>query len=286
MHYCKKCGRQLKEGARFCDRCGQSVKQSRNSSSEKKQKQIEKLQRERLERKKRQEQLDEIERKRNERKREKRQKQNKIFFCIIACIAVTAIVAVIAFAVTTISSKNEPWKNNTPIGGLSTDSVSTMAPSVTAEPSAHPESAEKDKYSVYELSNGSRFSYPNSFTEEDIEDDEELHFTDKSGAEIRVYLIEYPSGTASALMKEYADNEIGKVVTSSAEDNHYSITLKDDDIVKHRKYLIDRDNDVCVYYDFEYDETLVRTADYESYTEYMDENFTLPKNNKADDEGK
>ena len=24
--YCKNCGRQLKEGTRFCDRCGQSVR--------------------------------------------------------------------------------------------------------------------------------------------------------------------------------------------------------------------------------------------------------------------
>lgn len=285
MHYCKKCGRQLKEGARFCDRCGQSARQSRNSDGEKKQKQIEKLQRERLKRKQRQEELDEIERKRQERRKEKRQKQKKILFAVIACIAVMAIVAVIAFAVTTISSKDEPWKNNTPIGGLSTDLVATMAPSVTAEPSAQPESSDKDKYSVYELSNGTRFSYPKSFTEEDIEDDEELRFTDANGAEITVYLIEYPGGTTSSLMKKYADSETGKVSYSSAEDNHYAITLNDDDIIKHRKYLIDRENDVCAYYDFEYDNTLVKSEDYEAYMDYMDENFTLPKKNKADDEG-
>ena len=285
MHYCKKCGRLLKEGARFCDRCGQSAKQSRNSDVEKKQQQIEMLQRERLKRKQRQKELDAIEQKRQERRKEKRQNQNRILFALIACIAVTAIVALIAFIVTTISTKDEPWKNNTPIGGLSTDAISTMAPSMTAEPSAQPEAPEKDNYSAYELSNGTRFPYPKSFTEEDIEDDEKLRFTHPSGAEIKVYLIEYPGGTSSALMKDYADSEIGKVSYSSAEDSCYAITLKDDDISKHRKYLIDLNNDVCLYYDLEFDSTLVNTEDFEDYIDYMDEHFTLPKNNKADDEG-
>ena len=53
MIYCKNCGRQLKEGARFCDRCGQSVRKTTESSQAAKRREIEELKAERLNRKKR-----------------------------------------------------------------------------------------------------------------------------------------------------------------------------------------------------------------------------------------
>ncbi|MDO5398384.1 MAG: zinc-ribbon domain-containing protein [bacterium] len=284
MQYCKNCGRQLKEGTRFCDRCGTSVRQSGNSEVAKKQKQIEKLQRERLERKKRQEELDAIEKRKKARRQEKRRKQNKVLILIAACAAVIVVVAVISFIATTMTSKDELWKNNVPIGGLSSDALPTMQPSVTAEPATEPPRSEKDNYSVYELSNGVRFSSPKSFTEETPEDGEELRFLDDNGAEIRVYMIEYPGGTVESLMKRFADSEVGKVNSSLAGSDWYLITIQDDDIIKHRKYIIDRENDLSVYYDFEFDSSLPAADEYEDNMDYMSENFTLPKANKADDE--
>ena len=48
--YCKNCGRQLKEGTRFCDRCGQSVRKNNQNSQTTKRKEIEELKAERLNR--------------------------------------------------------------------------------------------------------------------------------------------------------------------------------------------------------------------------------------------
>lgn len=285
MQYCKNCGRQLKEGKRFCDRCGTSVRQSSNSEGAKKQRQIEKLQRERLERKKRQEELDAIEKRKKARRQEKRKKQNKIIVLVAACVAVMVVVAVISFIATTLSSKDELWKSNVPIGGLSSDVVPTMQPSVTVEPATAPPPSEKDNYSTYELSNGMRFSYPKNFTEENPEDDEELYFVDDNGAEIRVYMIEYPGGAADSLMKRFADSEVGKVTSSLAGSDWYLVTIQDDDIVKNRKYIIDRENDLSVYYDFEFDSSTSAADEYEDNMDYISENFTLPKTKKADDKG-
>ena len=46
--YCKNCGRQLKEGTRFCDRCGQSVRKNNQNSQTTKRKEIEELKAERI----------------------------------------------------------------------------------------------------------------------------------------------------------------------------------------------------------------------------------------------
>lgn len=283
MQYCRNCGRQLKEGMRFCDRCGKSVRQTNNSEVAKKQRQIEKLQRERLERKRRQEELDEIEKIKKAKRQEQRKKQKKALILIGACAAVMVVVAVISFIATTLTSRDEQWKNNVPIGGLSSDVVPTMQPSVTAEPATAPPPSEKDNYSAYELSNGMRFSYPKSFSEEEPEDNEELYFIDDNGAEIKVYMIEYPGGTSDSLMNRFADSQEGKVTSSLTGNDWYLITIQDEDIVKHRKYIIDRENDLSVYYDFEFDSSLAQAFEYEDNMDYISENFTLPKAKKADD---
>ena len=49
--YCKKCGRKLDDDMRFCDRCGQSVRQSQNTGKEAVRREIKELQEERLNRK-------------------------------------------------------------------------------------------------------------------------------------------------------------------------------------------------------------------------------------------
>ena len=110
MQYCKNCGRQLKEGARFCDRCGHSV---------------------RLQRKKRQDEREAIDERRRQRRQEKRKKQNKILIWTGVCVAAVVVIAVISYIVTTVSSKDEEWKTNQPIGGLTTDMTPTIQPSST-----------------------------------------------------------------------------------------------------------------------------------------------------------
>lgn len=286
MQYCKNCGRQLKEGIRFCDRCGQSVRQGKNTESEKKQRQIEKLQRERLERKKRQEEREAIEERRRKRKQEKRKKQNRILMWVVICIAAMLVISVISYIATTVSSKDEEWKTNQPIGGLTTDITPTMQPSATqAAATAAPSEEKKTQYKSYNLSNGMSFEYPSDFTGESTKsDDEKLRVSDSDGAVITVTSKEYPGGNASSLMKDYADDSIGKVTYSLAGNDWYAITIEDGDTIKHRKYIIDRENDLSVYYDFKYDNSSDESDRYEKYADYMDDVFASSKESDADSE--
>ena len=286
MQYCKNCGRQLKEGARFCDRCGHSVRQEKNTESEKKQRQIEKLQKERLERKKRQDEREAIDERRRQRRQEKRKKQNKILIWTGVCVAAVVVIAVISYIVTTVSSKDEEWKTNQPIGGLTTDMTPTIQPSSTQTTSTAAPSEEKEsKYKSYKLSNGMSFEYPSDFTKEDTRTSEEkLRVSGDSDALITVTSEEYPGGNASSLMKKYADNTTGKVSYSLAGNDWYAITIEDGDTVKHRKYIIDRENDLSVYYDFEYDGTSDNAEQYEKYADHMDDIFASSKESNADSE--
>ena len=88
--YCKNCGRQLKEGTRFCDRCGQSVRKNNQNSQTTKRKEIEELKAERLNRKRR---LQEKEAKQARNKKRRKSKGSVMIFIIVALLI--AIVSVI-----------------------------------------------------------------------------------------------------------------------------------------------------------------------------------------------
>ena len=88
--YCKNCGRQLKEGMRFCDRCGQSVRKSQQSGKSAKRQEIEELKAERLNRKKR---LAEKEARQYVSKKRKKKKGNTFMFIVILIlIAVLSVI--------------------------------------------------------------------------------------------------------------------------------------------------------------------------------------------------
>lgn len=280
MRYCKNCGRQLEDGARFCERCGKSVRQSRESENSKKQKQIEKLQRERLERKRRQEQREAIEKKRKENLHKQRIKHSKTFICVFALIAAVIIIAVISYSITSKSSENADWIN-TPTETANTTLTPTMQPSITDAPvnpvtpgenDAIKTNANKDDYKIYELANGMEIPYPEVFDKDETSGNEKLNLTDDfgGGANMIVCYGEYPGGTTSSLMKEFASDTRGDIVESRAVSNCYSITIDDDGEITHRKYIIDSDNDVFAYYDFIYNDDSDYAEDYEAYIEYID----------------
>ena len=280
MQYCRNCGRQLPAGKRFCDRCGQSVRQSRNTEIFKKQQQIEKLQKDRLERKRRQDEREAIEKERQARRREMRRKQNKVLVWILASVAAVVAVAIVSFIVTTIGSKDDEWKTSA-IGSLDATSVPTMQPSVTAEPSPEVTPESKVSYGTYILSNDMNFSYPKSFTEASGDEDAELSFEDSYGAEIDVYLVEYPGGTAAGLMQKFVSKQGGEKIDSDTGNDWYSVTVQNGDKILHRKCIIDMENDLIVYYDLKYSEIDTDIEDYEAYIEYMDSKFGSTKSSKA-----
>lgn len=283
MQYCKNCGRQLKEGTRFCDRCGRSVRQGRSGGNLKKQEQIEKLQRERLERKRRQEQRENIENKRKERRRRKREKQSKVLLALLGIIAAIVIIAVISFVATSKGSENAAWKSNGN-ESVNTTSVPTMQPSATSVPvspvmpgenDAMNTIAGKDDYGVFEISNDMEIPYPEVFEEEEASGITELFLTDKmgGGATMKVSCEEYPGGTPSDLMKKFATEHDGRITYSLAGSNWYGITVDDDGKISHRKYIIDRSNDCVVHYDFEYKNESDYAEDYAAYIDYIDTEF-------------
>lgn len=270
MQYCKNCGRQLKNGARFCDRCGKSVRQSRNSESSRKQEQIEKLQKERLARKRRQEQLEQIELNRKKRRAAMFNKRKKLLFIIVGAIAAVIIIAVISFILTLDASE---WVNNNTVTATA---VPTMQPSVTTEPSTPaPQSTE---FTSYTLSNNMKIVYPKDFKDDDATGSEELKVYDDTGSAVMCVTVEeYPGGTPSDLMKRFAQKSNGETVYSLAGSGWYGITVEEDNVVKHRKYLIDAKNDLSVYYDFEYEADDENAADYEDYIDRIDKSLSIEK---------
>lgn len=278
MQYCKNCGKQLKDGARFCERCGQSVRQGRKSRRSKKQEQIEKLQRERLERKRRQEQRESIEKKRRERKREKRRKQSKILLAVAGVVAAVLIIAVISFIATMMSSSNEDWVTNGISADVTASALPTMQPSETEGPATPEPVSEKSNYTTYTLSNDMDIPYPKTFIDDAAEGNEELRIYDEKGDGIMsVTVEEYPGGTPSELMKKFANSEEGRETYSLAGSGWYGITIESDERVLHRKYLVDTENDLSVYYDFEYDADSEYADEYSKYIDYIDKSFSISK---------
>lgn len=283
MQYCKNCGRELKDGARFCERCGRSVRKSRSSENSKKQEQIEKLQKERLERKRRQEQREVIENKRKERRRQKLLKQSKVIFALLGIAAAIAVIAVISFIATSSGSKEAVWKTQDGVD-LTSTTIPTMQPSTTAVPASPVSPGEndainnvtsKDDYDNFELPNGMEIPYPEVFEEAEARGIQKLSLSDKygGGAKMTVSYEEYPGGTPSGLMKDFAAENDGEITYSLAGSNWYGITVDNEGEISHRKYIIDRESDRVIYYDFVYDDDSDYADDYEAYIEYIDEKF-------------
>jgi len=281
MQYCKNCGRQLEDGIRFCDRCGKSVNQGKNSARAKKQQQIEKLQKERIERKKLREEREAEQLEKKEHSSQVRSKISKPLIIVGICVAALIVIAIVSYIVTTVSSKDEVWKTNA-IGNLDATPIPTMQPSETEEPTPTPAAGSSTTYSAYILSNDMNFSYPDTYTEAKTEGDEELKFEDANGSVIKLYMKEYPGGSPSYLMGRYADTLEGTTNFSETGNDWYVLTVQRGDIVSHRKYIIDRENDLSVYYDMEFDVSQNDVGEYEEYMDYMDAKFGLVKAGKSD----
>ena len=254
--YCKYCGRQLKEGMRFCDRCGKSVRQSQESSREQKQREIEELKAERLNRKKR---LAEKEAKQAEKK--KRQKKNRsgfIFFLVILLIAIVSII---------IGYNIFPKSTNT-TGTTETAEPSSTASSQVVSPSP---AASGDTYSEVEIGN-ILCPYPASFHSNTTTGNEVINLTDSLGGATMVVSKEATSGEITDLLKDYID-EIN--ATDNPEmtggNDWYGVTAEVDGKVHHRKCIVR--NSLAVYYDFTYDAASSSSKKYEDYIKYIDSKF-------------
>lgn len=259
--YCKNCGRQLKEGTRFCDRCGQSVRKSKQSSQAARHREIEELKAERLNRKKR---LAEKEAKQARNKQRKKKKGNAFIFVIV--ILLVAVVSMI------IGYNIFPKSGN--VGTVTATIEPVSSPAVSAAPAVTPvgtASSSKEGYSEITVSSIT-CPYPSSFHANTTSGNEKLNITDSLGGATMVVSQEAKSGEPKELMKEYI-SEIGAEgnPTMHAGSEWYSVTASADDKVYHRKCIVR--NGLAVYYDFTYDASSSSSKKYEEYTDYIDSHF-------------
>ena len=258
--YCKNCGRQLKEGMRFCDRCGQSVRKNKESSQAARHREIEELKAERLNRKKR---LAEKEAKQAMSKKRKK-KKSKPFIFVITIILIAIASVLIGYYMfpggdtVTLQSNTDESQN-----GVLQSPASTTGT----------DSNVKSGYSEITLANIS-CPYPSSFKSNTTTGNEKLNLTDALGGAGMIISQEAKSGEPKDLMKEY----ITAIGASGDPEMHagsewYSVTATANGIVYHRKCIVK--NGLAVYYDFTYDVSSSASSKYEDYIKYIDSNFKL-----------
>ena len=267
--YCKNCGRQLKEGMRFCDRCGQSVRKGTQGGQMTKRQEIEELKAERLNRKRR---LEEKEAHQN-RVRKNKKKGGNAFIFVIVMILILAASFIIGYKIFEPEQTNQQETTQTSTSKQSTsntdiNSQTTSAPSATPKPS----SAGSGNYSEFKVGNYT-CPYPSSFKTGTTSGNQKIMLTDADGEAKMSISQEYTSDEPKDLFKEYS-NEIGGKIDqnlSKATNDQYTITSKTNSVLRHRKCIVK--NGIAVYYDFEYKLYSSSTQKYEEYIKYIDENF-------------
>ena len=277
--YCKKCGRKLKDGMRYCDRCGLSVNQSKKGSREAREIEIQELKQERINRK------EKLQKKETKKKRINKRHMNILSaaFIILFCIL---IIAVIAYKVTIDKSQNEIWRTKDGSVEMNATSVpaatpaptdkngNTVTPVPTATAYALTGEINSDGYRVFDCGNSLTVQYPATFEKQRVNENEKLNVYDNSGgASIIVGEESASSLQAKQLMTEYTNSQTGKVSYSRAGSGWYIVETSENDIICHRKAIIV--NNKIVYYDFTYSTTSSSASTYKGQIEYMDKNFSL-----------
>lgn len=273
--YCKKCGKQLDDNMRFCERCGQSVRQSKNNSSEAKRREIKELKEERLNRKKK---LEEREIKKKQVKNRKNRKRTKILAISFMALLLGLIAAMVAWFVTTKNLENALWK--TTDGSVAINTTPTpdvpVVPTQTAYAIAentNTDEVNKDGYREYK-SNTLVFAYPSVFIKQGVSAGMKLNAYDKEGGGAITLCERGPvSGEAKDLLAETSQTCGGEVVYSRAGDGWYVIEYSKNDIIYHRKALLS--NNIEYVYEFSYSSVSTKASDYKEYIDYMDEKFKM-----------
>ena len=259
MQYCKNCGRQLKDGMRFCDRCGQSVRKAQESGQAARHREINELREERLNRRKRLAEKEERQIRAKENKRKKNGKNIAIYILVILLIAVASVL--IGFLLAGGSNSSTTSKNSSQTA--TTKPYST--PVVTEAPAA------AGPFSEITVGNV-RCPYPSGFRSGTVSGNEKMNLTDPLGGAKMIIAQEAKGGDPIDLAKAYS-NSVGASTPDDMRkgDDWYSVTATVNGTVHHRKSIIR--NGLSVYYDFEYEKSSGSASTYEGFIEEIDKNF-------------
>ncbi len=260
MQYCKNCGRQLKDGMRFCDRCGQSVRKAQENGQAARHREINELREERLNRRKRLAEKEERQIRAKENKRKKNGKNIAIYILVILLIAVASVL--IGFLLASGGSNSSTTSKNSS-QTATTKPYST--PVVTEAPAA------AGTFSEITVGNV-RCPYPSGFRSGTVSGNEKMNLTDPLGGAKMIIAQEAKGGDPIDLAKAYS-NSVGASTPDDMRkgDDWYSVTATVNGTVHHRKSIIR--NGLSVYYDFEYEKSSGSASTYEGFIEEIDKNF-------------
>ena len=268
--YCKNCGRQLKEGARFCDRCGQSVRQNNQPSErEMRRREAETLQEERLNRKKRIEYQEERE-SRKKQKKKSHKKANLILILVFAFMLIALFSALISYHMTVSDKKSADGEVIETAAPVSAQTAANQT-AVTEQPAGKDDNSVEvsGDYEVFSINNIS-CPYPKGFAAKPASGSVRLNLTDSSGGAVMTVSVENNiTAPATDLMREYASQIGGNITKSLADKDSYALTSTRDNIIYHRKCVISGTD--IIYYDFQYASGSAKASEYEKNIEYIDE---------------
>lgn len=249
--YCKNCGKYLPDNARFCDKCNMSVRKKEGKMD-----MIEELKEERLARKK----AYEIEERLKKIKKIKRKRYRGVVLIIIGVIVVWGAIVGFTF-----------WRNYK--DSTLRDAQPELQPTQAPSPSQTADEKQIDDGYILITIDGIEIAYPDVFTQSEVEDtDCVASFSNDDGDAMFIIDRKPATLTPNELMDEYYRSVLNaKSDKSSANEAGYTITLIAG-TKKHHKKCIIKDGEAISY---EVIYPTVSAEEYEEYTDYMDENFTV-----------
>lgn len=295
--YCRKCGRKLKSGMRFCDYCGQPV--NLNNAGRTRQNPVRTTKKNNDTEAARKRAQYERNKKRREMERKKAQKNRRIaLFAILLAIAA----AVVFYFISNKWMKSELEKENIQTGASNEVVEETMEEQPTEEEDTEENtktegkskaSTEKTKENAKNTeSKASPYSdieksfnvfaddvmdeiscvYPKSFTNEAKKGSDAVWSGADTEGDGSMVIYSKHVGTskqAGKLLEEY-EKGLGadKITKKESNSASYTITFERNGKITHRKAVLD--DGMCIYYDFSYSAESEASAEYKKYIAYMD----------------
>ncbi len=248
--YCKYCGKELKDGTRFCSRCGKS---QRSAGAETGNGDI----------------ADEDIAIVSDDPHAGKKFNIK---ALAAIIIISAILVVASFLTTYLYMSghlNEDWKHT---DGAVELNASTPKPEASFDTALSTEEANRIKpyvTSIYDEKNGYEASYPSAFIIEAADDAKTLfQAAAPGGVDAHMYITSetVPAGKSAAdLLKEYASANGGRVIYGSASDTLYITQLEQASKSYYKKCIIT--GDTALSFEFVSDESL--SAEYDDFVRYI-----------------
>lgn len=270
--YCKKCGKKLPDGARFCDRCNMSVRKQNG-----KKELIDELKEERLARR----QAKAMEERLKKIKKVKSKRVKTAVTVVILIVLAGVLSAVGGWFMVNLDSKpiaQEEKRTKEPEEPTATPEIVTIgkpeleAVTPTAEPvaTAVPATLNTDGYYVVNLG-GTEFAYPMNFKTDESGIGNLLSLCDPAGDAVLIVSKTATGSSAAELMKSYISGMAGVEMESEATGNGYEVSLKIGDEIYHKKSCVFDGYEI--YYEINYPAGTEKRKQYIEAIAYMDDFF-------------